>query len=147
MHVSSLQSVEEILVPPQGVMLSAYDARSLSTLTADVDLGQDWIRCTALGSQVVYCARGDLAYQRAFTCLAQLPADPMEECNVGLGSGAQAWLEAHEEEIGAAPQVDVVARLGRVAFVDGNGASGRGFECRVRGTQPLNVETCRWLEE
>lgn len=145
MHISSLQSVREILAPPQEVMLSAYDARSLSTLTVDVDLGQDWIRCTALGSQVVYCARGDLAYQRAFTCLLQLPADPMAECNVGLGPEARAWLEAHEEEVGPEPQVDVVARLGRMAFVEGRGASGQGFECRVRGTQPIHVETCDWL--
>ena len=147
MHVSALRSVREMLSPPQGVMLSAYDAGSLSTVTTDIDLGQNWIRCTVVGGGVAYCTGGERAYWQAFSCLLRLPADPADECNVGLSPEARAWLETHDEEIGPQPQTEVVGRLGRVAFLRGRGANGAAFECRFRGTQPINLETCRLLEE
>jgi hypothetical protein len=146
MHVGALGGVRDILSPPRGVMLSGYDANSLSTATTDIDLDQGWIRCTVLGDQVSYCANGEQAYRQAFSCLLQLPADPMDACHVGLGSDARAWLEAHAAGIGPEPETAVVGRLGRVAFVRGSGEDGVAFECRFRGTQPINLETCRWLE-
>jgi hypothetical protein len=140
LHVGGLNPITDMITAPRGMMVSSYDSSTLTSLSVDVEFQSGWARCHVISGQLLVCQAGDDLLLEGLECL--LESQDTHNCRAQPTPAAEEWLDQARRAVGSQPQLQVAGRAGTLAILDGLGESGGSFECLLRGSMPMIVESC-----
>jgi hypothetical protein len=141
-HIGALGPVLDMVSSPQRLMVSSYDAYSLSSVGVEIEFEAGWARCLVIADQATFCQPSDAVFANGFACLLEAE-DPLDAgCRIEASEAAARWLTADRERIGPEPALAVQGRLGVVTLMEGMGEGDQAFRCVFRGSLPAVLEAC-----
>ncbi|MBK8988468.1 MAG: hypothetical protein IPM39_20765 [Chloroflexi bacterium] len=144
-NYNALKGVRELLGPDYMLTLSEIDAVSTTTNVTAVFTAGGWINCRVVNEQLSHCYDASPPYTSGLIGLLTGQTEPEDcgDCFPNPEPQAQAWLDAHRMQFGAAPVVQRQAQYGSYVIMTITSEDGRqSADCLFRGVSNVRLVGC-----